>query len=194
MPKYQVEELFQDAVLEKRLLLPMTQINQQLETHILKQLRHKMENRCIEEGYVLASSLKIIQTSVGKITAYGVEMIAVFSCKICRPVEGMIVECTVSEITKAGVHADCYTENQHPLTVYILRDHFYDHPYFKENGLQKNDKIRVKIIGVRYELNDPFIHAIAEFMENGKVEDVSESDSEEDDVEDEDEDEASDVN
>ena len=183
--KFPVEELFSPAILEKRLLLPITQINQQFETHVLNQLRSKTENRCIEEGYVLASSLKLSQTSVGKITAYGVEVIAVFSCKICCPVEGMIVECTVSDVTKAGVHADCYTENraQHPLTVYILRDHFYDHPYFKENGLQKDQKIRVKIIGVRYELNDPCIHAIAEFVEK---DDTSGSDSEDEDDEEED--------
>ena len=180
-----LQELFTDALLEKRMIFPITKVNHQFESFLLANLRSKMENRCIEEGYVLASSIRIEQTSVGKITTHGIEMYVVFSCKLCRPVEGMMIHCTVTDITKAGVHADCFTPDgkEHPLTVYILRDHFYRHPNFEENVLKENQQIRVKIIGIRYELNDPCIHAIAEFAEeDGK------SQEEEEDEEDEEED------
>ena len=188
MSKNIINELFTEAMLEKRLVFPITKVNQHFDAFLLATLKSKLENRCIEEGYVLASSIHIEQKSVGKVTTHGIEMYVVFSCKICRPVEGMMVHCTVTDITKAGIHADCYTPDgkEHPLTVYILRDHFYRHPLFEEGALKKNQQIHVKVVGVRYELNDPCIHVIAEFAE--KVEKVDEDEDEDDGEEDEEED------
>lgn len=166
-----IDELFTEALLEKRLLFPISKVNHHFEKYLLTTLQLQLENRCIEEGYVLASSIHIEQYSVGRITSQGIEIMVVFSCRLCRPVEGMMVHCIVSDVTKAGIHADCYTKDrrQHPLTIYILRDHFYHHPYFKEDALKKNQEIRVKIVGIRYELNDACIHAIAEFAEGEKT-------------------------
>jgi len=166
-----IEELFTDALLEKRLIFPISEVNDHLESFLVEKIQSQVENRCIEEGFVLAKSIRLKQHSIGRITSHGVEVIVLFSCKVCRPVEGMKVHCTVTDITKAGIHADCYTQDrsQHPLTIYILRDQYYqDEKYkylFEENNLAKNTVLYVKIVGVRYELNDPCIHAIAELDE-----------------------------
>ena len=162
-----LDDLFVDSLLEKRVVLPITSVNADLEENLLKSIVDKVHNKCVEEGYILSSSIRLEQYSVGKLTTSGIEFIVLVKCKVCHPVEGMVVRATISDITKAGVHAACYTEdNQKPLTVYVLRDHEYKHPLFEEETrLKKNMPITVRIVGVRYELNDSSIHAIAEFAE-----------------------------
>lgn len=163
--KKTVDNLFSNTLLEKRVVLPITAINADLENNLLKNLQKRLDGKCIEEGWVLTSSIVIEQYSAGNLTSSGVEFIVVFRCKICRPVEGLILDATISDITKAGVHAFALAENgQKPLNIYILRDHEYLHPLFSdETKIKRNAPITVKIVGIRYELNDPAIHAIAEF-------------------------------
>lgn len=165
--KKATDELFSNTLLEKRIVLPITEINADLEENLLKHLVKRLNGKCIEEGYVLTSSITLDQYSAGKLTSSGVEFVVVFRCKICCPVEGMVLEAVISEITKAGVHAFALAEDgQKPLNIYILRDHEYLHPMFAdETKLKRNMPITVKIVGIRYELNDPSIHAIAEFAQ-----------------------------
>ena len=165
--KKATDDLFSNTLLEKRVVLPITEINADLETNLLKFITKRLDGKCIEEGWVLASSVTLEQYSAGNLTSSGVEFIVIFRCKICRPVEGMVLEAVISDITKAGVHAFALAGNgQKPLNVYILRDHEYLHPLFSdETKMKRNAPITVKIVGIRYELNDPSIHAIAEFAD-----------------------------
>jgi hypothetical protein len=94
-----------------------------------------------------------------------VEFTVVFQCKICNPVEGMwLNHCKVKSITKAGIHAEVVTENDIvPVTVFIAKDHYVTNAYF--NSVKENDDIRVKVIGSRFELNDPYICVIGQLLD-----------------------------
>jgi hypothetical protein len=75
----------------------------------------------------------------------------------------MEVECKVKNITKAGIHAEVKdNEDNIPIIVFIARDHNYSNYLFDE--VEKDKVINAKIIGVRFELNDPSITAIAYLM------------------------------
>ena len=83
---------------------------------------------------------------------------------ICHPVEGMLIECTTKTITKAGIHAEVLTEDDIvPVTVFIARDHHNTNKYF--NSIKENMKIMVKVLGVRFELNDSYICAIGQLQD-----------------------------
>ena len=78
---------------------------------------------------------------------------------ICYPVEGMVIECNVKTITKAGIHAEVVdNEGNMPITIFIARDHHFTDKAFA--NIAENSKITTKIIGIRFELNDPYICAI----------------------------------
>jgi hypothetical protein len=47
-----------------------------------------------------------------------------------------------------------------PLNIFIARDHHYNVAYFSE--LKEGDIIMVRVIGQRFELNDPFVSIICE--------------------------------
>jgi hypothetical protein len=83
---------------------------------------------------------------------------------VCLPVEGMLVECTCKTITKAGIHAQVVDEaGNMPITVFVARDHHHIDNRF--NSVKENATIVVRVIGVRYELNDPYICSIAKLLE-----------------------------
>ena len=80
----------------------------------------------------------------------------------------MEVVCRVKNITKAGIHAEVRdNEDNVPITVFVARDHNYTNKMFDE--VEKDTSIRVKIIGVRFELNDPSITAIAYLLKERAV-------------------------
>ena len=82
---------------------------------------------------------------------------------LCMPVEGMLVDCVCKSVTKAGIHAEVVDEQGNvPLTLFIARDHH--HLNEKMGKIQENDNIVVTIIGIRFELNDKYISAIAKLQ------------------------------
>ena len=84
-----------------------------------------------------------------------------FECLVCKPVEGMKFKVTVKNITKAGIRAE-YKQDS-PIVVFISRDHSYKNKNF--NSINVDDNIYVRVIGIRYELNDDFISIIADLDE-----------------------------
>ena len=80
---------------------------------------------------------------------------------ICRPVEGMRFKCIAKNITKAGIRAETNATNS-PVVIFIARDHYYQNKYF--NSIKENDKIMIRVIGIRYELNDTYISIIADLV------------------------------
>jgi hypothetical protein len=91
-----------------------------------------------------------------------IEFQTVFTCKVCHPVEGMLIECTSKTITKAGIHAQVIDRDIVPVTVFVARDHHNMDKYFQ--SIQENANILVKVIGIRYELNDPYICVLAKLV------------------------------
>ena len=70
-------------------------------------------------------------------------------------------DCTIKNITKAGLRCEL-NEDKSPLVIFVSRDHHYQITEFNE--LVENDKINVKIIGQRFELNDQYISIISEYI------------------------------
>ena len=76
----------------------------------------------------------------------------------------------ITNITKAGIKCVWEDENISPVIVFIARDHNYKNKYFHEieknfetSPKQKNN-IKIKVIGIRYELNDEKISVLAELI------------------------------
>ena len=135
-------------------------IKQNLEQKIID----KNEGKCIPEGFIRPNSVRIINYSSGNVNSENIEFHAVFECQISYPVEGQIIECIVKTITKAGLHAQVEIENGIvPITVFVARDHHNTNKYF--NIIKENANIFVKIMGIRFELNDPYISVIGQLMD-----------------------------
>jgi DNA-directed RNA polymerase subunit E'/Rpb7 len=165
--KKNVYGVFHRSSLQKKVILKITEIGKTLKQNLERKIVKQVEGKCIAEGYIRPNSVRIINYSSGNINGEFVEYTVVYECMVCYPTEGMIVECTVKTITKAGIHAEVVAEEGIvPLTVFIIRDHNYTNKLFSQ--IKENMKINARIVGTRFEINDTNICAIATLVDMGK--------------------------
>lgn len=153
-----------DSVLTQKVILSITEVGKNMKQNLERIISRNSEGKCIAEGFIKPGSVKVIRYSSGNINNEKVEFQTVFECMICHPVEGMIIECDIKTITKAGLHAEVADNGGVvPITVFVARDHHFTDRHFAE--LKENMKISVRVIGVRFELNDPYICVIGKYIE-----------------------------
>ena len=130
-----------------------------------------IEGRCITEGYIKPHSTRIIDFKCGKIIAKNVQFNIVIECLVCNPPTNSIISCIAKNITQAGIRAVSDDEYS-PVVVYITRDFGIDSDKTYYNSIKEGDKINIKIIGKRFEMNDKHIQIIG-FLVQPKKERIS---------------------
>jgi len=157
--------VYNKSVLDTKVILLVTEIGKNIKTNLESKIVSKIGGKCITEGYIKPGSIRIINYSSGSINGDIIEYHVLFECMICLPVEGMLIECTSKTITKAGIHAQVIDEDGNmPVTVFVARDHHHIDDRFL--SVKENTKITVRVIGIRFELNDKCICAIANLADN----------------------------
>ncbi len=152
------------SLLTTKVVLSIGEIGQNIRQNLEKKIAAKVEGKCGIDGYVQPKSVTVKTYSNGLVNTGFVEFQVVFECMICRPVDGMLIECVAKTITKAGIHAEVIGKHgEVPITAHIARDHNYNDARFSE--VKEKDVIRVRVIGVRFELNDPCIDVIGKVVE-----------------------------
>jgi DNA-directed RNA polymerase subunit E'/Rpb7 len=155
--------IYSRALITRSIIIPITSIGKNIQETIEKNISGQFEGKCIVEGFVKPNSSKIITFSSGIIQSTNILFEVVFECQVCCPVEGMLIQCTAKNITKAGIRGESVDEVPSPVVVFVTRDHNYTMPYFSK--IQENDKFTARVIGQRFELNDKYVSIIAELVE-----------------------------
>jgi DNA-directed RNA polymerase subunit E'/Rpb7 len=159
--------VYTKSLLTTKLSLSIREVGKNVKQNLERMISKKMEGKCIPEGFIKPGTVKVMTYSSGTINNENVEFHTIFECMICYPVEGMLVECTTKTITKAGIHAEVIDDTGTvPITVFVARDHHFTEKNFGE--IKENAKIAVRVAGVRFELNDPYICVIGKLVEQGK--------------------------
>lgn len=153
--------VYNTAVLSRIVKIFMSQVGGNVNEILHRKLIEKYEGKCSVEGYIKPGSIQVNDISSGLVSANQVEFNVIFECKVCFPVEGMIIECIAKNITKAGIRCNS-TEEPSPLIVFISRDHHYSNDAFA--NIKEENTIYVKVIGQRFELNDTHISIIGELV------------------------------
>lgn len=152
--------VYSPSILTNKISLPITEVGKNVKRNLEQTITNSTTDKCIVEGIVKKGSIRIINYSCGTINNGYVEFQVVYECMICHPVEGMLIECVTKSVTKAGVHAEVIDDDGNiPITVFVARDHHNTDKSF--SNITENTKLIVSVIGVRYELNDPYICVIA---------------------------------
>ena len=152
--------LYIKNVISKKLSVPIKYVGTNIAEILEQILNSNFEGKCCIEGYVKRGSIKIITFSSGNILGNCVIFTVVFEYLVCNPPQGMRISCAVKNITNAGILAHVDDSEYSPLNIFIARDHHYNIPYFSE--LKEKDIIMIRVIGQRFELNDPFVSVIGE--------------------------------
>lgn len=158
-----LQTIYSRGLLTRSIILPITAIGRNIKETIEENIKANFEGKCVVEGYIKQNSVKIITYSSGLIVRGNTILFeVVFECEICFPVEGMLIQCVAKNITKAGIRAESANEVPSPVVVFIAKDHHFNNDYFAD--VKEGDKINVRVIGQRFELNDKYISIIAEII------------------------------
>ena len=153
------------SILTTKIVVHITEIGKNIKQTLEKKLVQKISNKCIPEGYVKPQSVKIQTYSAGVVLMSAhITYIIIYECMVCYPVEGMIIETKVKNITKAGFRCEVIDESGNtPIIAFIIREHNITNQHF--NSVKEEDTINIRVIGVTFELNDPYISVIGELVE-----------------------------
>jgi len=158
--------IYSRSLITRSLSIPIVSIGKNIQETLEKTIASNFEGKCVVEGFVKPESTKIITYSSGMIHSNNIKFEVVFECQICCPVDGMLIQCTAKNITKAGIRGESADEHPSPIVVFIMRDHHYTSTYF--SSIQENSKFTARIVGQRFELNDKYVSIIAELVEPKK--------------------------
>lgn len=151
------------SMLSKKVVLKITEIGKNIKQNLEKKIKYGIEGKCIAEGFIRPKTVEIVSYSCGLVKDDHIEFQVIYRCLVCNPIKDVEVECKVKNITKAGIHAEVRDDdNNVPITIFVARDHNYANRLFE--NVEVDTIVRVKIIGVRFELNDPSITAIAQLL------------------------------
>ena len=155
--------VYMRSILTMKTWLSITEIGNTIQNNLESKIASTIEGKCIPEGFIRPKSVRTIRYSNGIVMGDLIEYQVVFECDIAHPVEGMVIECTTKTITKAGIHAEVVDKDGNiPITVFVARDYQGSSQYF--NDITENQNIKARVIGVRFELNDPYVCVIAKLM------------------------------
>lgn len=160
--------IFNEIIDNKNISLSVTDVDKNIESIIINELKNNLEGKCNNNGLIKKDSIEIMNYSPGILKGSNVIYSINYKCLICNPFEGMITDCYVKNITKAGIRAELNgyqnIDETCPMVIFIARDHNFENSYF--TNLNINDNIKVQIIGSRFVLNDLFISCIAKLIDN----------------------------
>lgn len=122
-----------------------------------------IEGRCISEGFIKPNTVRIVDFKCGKLVAKNVQFNLVIECYVCNPLENATINCIANNITQAGIRA-ISNDKYLPVVIYISRDYsmLTQNTYYSE--VKEGDRIAIKVIGKRFEMNDKFIQIIGELV------------------------------
>jgi DNA-directed RNA polymerase subunit E'/Rpb7 len=160
-----LQSIYSRCLLTNKVLLPINCIGKNLDQVIEEYIKRNFEGKCVVEGYIKPNSSKIIRYSCGNIHRGNIIVFEViYECDICFPIEGMLINCIAKNITKAGIRAESENEVPSPVVIFIAKDHHYNSNQFGE--IKEGDKIVIRVIGQRFELNDKYISIIGELIKD----------------------------
>tara|TARA_Y100000389_G_scaffold46471_1_gene41422 strand:- start:1656 stop:2267 length:612 start_codon:yes stop_codon:yes gene_type:complete len=171
--------IYMENVLTRKVVVPFKLIGKNIGKILTKLLSNNLEGRCASEGYVKKGSVEIISFSAGVANSSNICFDVSFKCLLCKPVEGMRIRCTVCNITKAGIRAIYNKEHcldksgdgiksfESPVTIFVAREHHIKDKSYSDITREGEDII-IKVIGIRYQLNDETISILGELCKTKK--------------------------
>jgi DNA-directed RNA polymerase subunit E'/Rpb7 len=155
-------------ILSINLNLPVIELNSNLDSVIHSKLKSKVEGLCFENGYILKDSINIINRDLGKLSTINdksfINFRIKYSADIILPSIGDIIDnFYIYKKNKMGLIAyfkyKDYNENNSPINA-IIPNEYIDNI----DDYSINDKIRLKIEGVRIKFRSTNIQVIAKIV------------------------------
>lgn len=160
--------LFSNIITSDKIILPFNNVGENLKITLEEYLKRNFEGKCNNNGFIKPDSCKLRNYSCGTIfDGNFVSFDIIYDCLACYPVEGMLMECVVRNITKVGLKCDSVENIPSPVLIHVAKEHNLTNRHFQD--IKEGDKIKIRVISVRFELNDLYVSIAAELYIDYKV-------------------------
>lgn len=156
------DHMYSQTTMVVTVSVPFENVGRDMEKYFEEYARDNLEGRCQQDGYIRPMSCKIITYTAGRIIKNIVHYQVLYMFDVFYPYEGMELECLIKYVNRIGIQAN-FGERINPVEIYVTREHNQSVDF---DSMQANKKIRIKVIGHRYELNDKFISILGELQES----------------------------
>ena len=150
------DNVYHKMILQSTIKIEPSNMNGNINENLEMTLKNKVEGICIKEGYVKPNSINIISRTTGKMTLAifdgNISYTLNYQALVCNPSEGDEIICTIQDINKSTINAYIEDPARSPLNIFLARQHHIDNQEYLK--LKKNDKIKIKIIGKKFEYLD----------------------------------------
>jgi len=152
-------------ILNSTIVVPPNIINRNIDTSLNNILKRKLETKCIDEGYVIKGSVKIISRSNGIYDKYNndgnFKYFIQYTVNICKPCPEDIISCVVEDINKAGIVGLKSSHQNHAVNIkVIIPTEYYKFNKLSINDINIGDTIFCKVIAIRLKYGEDSLLAI----------------------------------
>ena len=155
----------QDAIFEEKVSLSPKDMNIEIQSFddvLLRKMRKQIEGKCTKHGFLIPGSLKMLSRSYGYMEKGTFTADSMYYIKaqgrVYNPPSGTVVEGVVMRKSKAGL----YIIIENAVHVMVVRDLHIGNKEF--DAVELGDTIRVEIKKSRFQINDPHILSIGQFL------------------------------
>ena len=155
----------QDAIFEEKVSLSAKDMSGEIlsfDDILLRKMRKQIEGKCTKHGFLLPGSLKLLSRSYGYMEKGTFTADSLYYMKaqgrVYNPPNGTVVEGVVMRKSKAGL----YIIIENAVHVMVVRDLHIGNREF--DAVELGDTIRVEIKKSRFQINDPHILSIGQFL------------------------------
>lgn len=175
------QNIYNTEILNFKVKFKFNEMNKNLHEKFIQYAKKNIMGKCHKEGYVSNSYIRIIDYSSALLDGHYVYFDVQFEFMVCYPYEGMVLNCKVQNITKIGVKGVISdNEEENPIIVFASRIHNEsvlsnvdemdeensDNEDGDMNSIGINKIIRIKVIGFRFEINDPYLSLLGEIIKD----------------------------
>ena len=163
--------LYQKQLIRHKIKIPFEKITDTIENYFIDYAKEHIMNQCEKEGYISNHSCKIVNYTIGKSVSSYLIYDVLFEFMVCYPYEDMTFDCKIQNITKIGIKGVLsHDSEKNPFVVFA--SYLHNPSIFEESNEQSNeiskynigDNIHVRVLGHRFEINDPSIYVLVEIL------------------------------
>ncbi len=170
-----MENIYYKCILKKKIKVDPKYLNENLDKYLVSYLQNKIENKCMDEGYIRPESIRLLKRSAGQLLGSrftgDITYEVAYSAEVCNPSQGSVIDAKVIHVTKVGLM--CLNG---PLSIFVPKKNH-------ENNLDNfmkikiGDTVRIEVESKKYSLNDSDIKVTGKIygMKNKKKENIKEN-------------------
>lgn len=157
------------AIFEEKVAISPSQLRAKITSFndmLMNKLRTQLEGKCSKHGFVIPGSLKLLSRSYGYMERGTFTADSMYYIKaeglVYNPPNGTVVDGVVTRKSKAGLYVIIKVGNIDAIHIMIVRDLHIGNVEF--DSIELGEKIRIEIKKSRFQINDPHILSIGQFL------------------------------